>query len=155
MYSTPRERETLLKWMGTARWTYNRCLDLIKEREHIPRKQLRKLVINNDNYEFENTWVKDTPPGIRDRAFSELMTAYKTNFAKRKKNKNFKFEIKKRSKKYKSQTITVEKRDFIRDGGEYAFLKHIKTSESLPEINNAVNITRDRLGRFYFCVCVP
>ncbi|CAG8516679.1 383_t:CDS:2 [Dentiscutata erythropus] len=114
MYPNLREKETLLKWIGTYQWTYNKCLNLIKDGAPIDRGILSKR-------------VKDIPNAIRSRAIGEL---------------------------YKSQTITIEKRDFIKEKGNYAFLKHIKISEELPEINNAVRITRDRLGRFYFCVCM-
>ncbi|CAG8436474.1 8566_t:CDS:2 [Scutellospora calospora] len=108
------EREKLKKWMGTAKWTYNRALDLIKNGESRTKKNLRQKCIKVENFRHENTWVLETPYGVRDEVLIELLEA-----------------------------------------GEYAFLKNIRTSEKLPDINHAVNIIRDSFKRFYVCVPVP
>ncbi|CAG8631120.1 8727_t:CDS:2, partial [Scutellospora calospora] len=49
------------KDIGTYRWIYNRCLELVKQDESMSRDNLRIKVLNNNNYEYDNTWVKDTP----------------------------------------------------------------------------------------------
>ena len=65
----------MLKWIGTARWTYNECLKVI-ELEKIPRtkKALRARVLNDKAIEkMQKPWISDTPyekniiRSIRDR----------------------------------------------------------------------------------------
>ncbi|RIB04126.1 hypothetical protein C2G38_2223193 [Gigaspora rosea] len=46
-------------------------------------------------------------------------------------------------------------RDYNRKKGQFSFLKHIVSSEKLPEVNNTVIITLDKLGRFYIHISVP
>ncbi|CAG8645417.1 16051_t:CDS:10 [Acaulospora morrowiae] len=124
---------------------YNPRLDMIREGRRT-KKYLRKRVINNDNYQLENAWVKETPSGVRDCALSKLSKAYDTNL-----KSNKKFTIKKKSNKYKPQSIAIEKKmDFIRKNMNVRSLSISKTSE----IKNIVDITRGRLGRFYICVCI-
>lgn len=62
--------------------------------------------------------------------------------------------MKYRSEKDRTQTISILARD-NKNGGQYAFLKNIITSEQPPEINNTVNITMNCLEHFYLCVSAP
>ena len=88
------EKELLLKWFGTARWTYNKCLEAIKEdRAKLSKKELRALLINNENYVTENQWVLDTPYEVRDAAMIDFLNAYSSNFSKKSKNKNHQFTM--------------------------------------------------------------
>src|SRR2546421_7154272 len=79
------------------------------------------------------------------------MSAYKTNKKLHRNN----FQMKYRSKKDRTQTISILDRDWNRNREQYAFLKSIITSKRPPEINNMVNITMNHLGHFYLCVSVP
>lgn len=56
-------------------------------------KTFREAIVNNGNYQDENSWVVNTPYEVRDGAMVDLVNAYKTNFAKRRKNKDHTFEI--------------------------------------------------------------
>jgi hypothetical protein len=59
---------------GTARWTYNQCLSLVKKvRTLLKKKELRARVVNNGNNETENAWVKDTPYEVRDGAMNDVL----------------------------------------------------------------------------------
>jgi len=75
LYPKKEEREILRKWLGTARWTYNRCLFGITE-ENIKRtkKDLRDYCINS--HCFSNTpelkWILDTPYDIRNQAMDDI-----------------------------------------------------------------------------------
>ena len=72
--------------MGTARWTYNRCLEIINmsigNEVKKNMKDMRMYVVNNIHYQEENQWVLNTPYMIRDDAARELITAFKGNFIK-------------------------------------------------------------------------
>jgi hypothetical protein len=71
LYPTKEQQETLKKWFGTARWTYNQCLSAVKEGTPRTKKALRDKCLNSENFETENTWVKDTP---YDVSFSLLVS---------------------------------------------------------------------------------
>ena len=48
---------------GTARWTYNRALSVVKSDAQIKinQKTLRELTVHNSIYKDSNQWVLDTP----------------------------------------------------------------------------------------------
>src|SRR5205814_3181486 len=99
------ERLKLRRWMGTARWTYNRCLTAV-EKESIKRKKkdLCALCLNAKNFnDTKLKWVLETPYDIRDEAMNDLLKGYSSNFAANRKKFNMKF----RSKKDSQQSITV------------------------------------------------
>src|SRR5690606_20335361 len=96
LYPTPEQDTVLKQWFGTARWTYNRCLDEVK-RCGIERSKtaLRAACLNRDAFEGKEDlkWVLDTPYDVRDEAMNDLLKAYQTNFAKCRKNPGHTFEV--------------------------------------------------------------
>src|SRR5690606_33901379 len=101
-------------WFGTARWTYNRCLDEVKrcgiERQLTQqRTALRAAFLNRDAFERKEDlkWVLNTPYDVRDEAMNDLLKAYQTNFAKLGKNPAHIFEVRFRSKKKSTQEAIV------------------------------------------------
>jgi hypothetical protein len=107
IYPNQQERLKLRKWIGTARWTYNRCLIAV-EKEGIKRekKDLRALCLNAKNFnDTKLKWVLETPYDIRDEAMNDLLKGFASNFAKHKESKKFKMKF--RSKKDSQQSITV------------------------------------------------
>lgn len=152
IYPTPEEREKLRKWMGTVRWTYNKVLEMVQDNRITDMSIIRKHYLNDECFATEEfKWVKETPREVRSYAIRQLMSAYKTN----KKLHENNFRMKFRSKKDRTQTISILARDWNRNRGQYAFLKSIITSERPSEINNTINITMNHLGHFYLCVSIP
>ena len=148
----PEEREKLRKWMGTARWTYNKVLKMVQDDGITDMSVIRRHYLNNECFTTkELLWVKETPREVRSYVIRQLMSTYKTN----KKLHGNNFRMKYRSKKDRIQTISILARDWNRNRGEYAFLKDIVTSEQSLKVNNMVNITMNHLGHFYLCVSVP
>ncbi|CAJ0842442.1 10088_t:CDS:1 [Entrophospora sp. SA101] len=143
-YPNSKEKNKLLKWIDTARWMYIQCLAAINsEIKNKNKKYLRENYINNKSEKFKDIslkWVLDTPHDIRDAAMMDLLKNYKSNVALKRKN----FKLKFRSKKDKSQ--------WGRNHGYYSFLKGIKTSEKIPEINYELRLIMNRLGEFYLCI---
>ncbi|CAG8745236.1 8698_t:CDS:2, partial [Gigaspora rosea] len=92
--------------IGTARWTYNRCLIAV-EKEGVKRKKkdLRARCLNAVNFQNKTKleWVLETPYDIRDEAMNDLLKGYATNFAANRKN----FKMKFRSKKDPQQSIAI------------------------------------------------
>src|SRR6185369_8669496 len=155
LYPNSEEKQKLLKWFGTARWTYNQCLAAINnDIKNKNKKYLRANYIVSKSEKFEDPnfkWVLDTPNCIRDAAMMDLLKNYKSNVAAKKKN----FKLKFRSKKDKSQSIVILSRDWGRKSGEFFFLKGIKSSEEIPEIKYDCRLTVNRLGEFYLCIPKP
>lgn len=60
-----RDQDTVLKqWFGTARWTYNCCLDAVKRRGvKLSKKALHATCLNRDTFEGKEDlkWVLNTP----------------------------------------------------------------------------------------------
>ncbi|KAK9495165.1 hypothetical protein V1508DRAFT_411099 [Lipomyces doorenjongii] len=62
LYPTAQERDILVKWIGTAFWTYNECLRAMKV-EKVPKskKLLRARAINNEAIEtLKKPWLEVT-----------------------------------------------------------------------------------------------
>jgi len=57
LYPTETQRKTLNRWFGTARWTYNRCLDAVKNGCPRNKKSLRARCVNNDLWTGELAWL--------------------------------------------------------------------------------------------------
>ena len=168
----PGQRSILNRWFGTFRWTYNRILRAVKHGDvPLQKGKIRAKFINNCNFEADEKmkWVLDTPYEIRDAAMTDLLAAYKTNFAKRKQNKDHIFEIKPKSKKAPSDSIVIHHK-FYKNGGKIfeSFWRKghegnqpqvspfLRGFERLPKtLAHAARLQRTRNGDFYLCIASP
>jgi len=103
------DKQTVLKWFGCARKTYNWALACIKAKPKeykINMIWLRKRFINSCNMPKKFIYLLDCPKEIRDGAINDLVGAYKINMDKRKNNPHFKYDIKFRSRK-ENQSIYI------------------------------------------------
>jgi len=149
LYPTADERVVLRKWIGTARWTYNECLANTNKGIAKNKKALRATCLNEDAKLPE--WVYETPYDVRDEAMNDLLKAFKTCFAK-----DDKFQMKFRSKRDKTQSITLLKKHWGRAHGAYAFLTKIKSTENVPEELCADSrLLLDDLNRWWLCLPEP
>ena len=123
MRLTKLQRKMLTEWMGSARFTYNKCLEAVTKKgakmNHILLRQQfvsetlmkREGKMASDKFEGErnfevgafvkaNDWLKKTPYDIRDNAVRDLLKANESNRAKHEKNPKHKWKLhfKKRSK---------------------------------------------------------
>ncbi|CAN0543175.1 unnamed protein product, partial [Ectocarpus sp. 12 AP-2014] len=95
---SPEWKDRLRKWMGTARWTYNRCLDYYKKGTcRMNKTDFRSKVTYKR--ECKTSWVLETPFEIRDAAMVDLYNGFVTNLKKRQKNPSHTFEMKFRSRR--------------------------------------------------------
>jgi putative transposase len=161
LYPTRDERQKLAQWFGAARWTYNRCLEEVKEKGcERTEKALRARVLNADVLEAggeKTTWLKEIPYDIRDEGLRDLLKAYKSNLAKRAKNGEHVFEMHYRSKKrLDSETITVHSKHWKHVKGAYAWLRAIRSSEVKPEaLEYDARLQRTKAGTYYLCIPLP
>lgn len=162
----------LKQWFGCCRKTYNWALDAIKNQpqkdDKIPINliELRKRFINADQIPNDMKYLKDCPKHVRDGAISDLVEAYSSNFKKRAKNPEHKFEIKFRSKK-ENQSIVIPC-DALRWGEEESFkmyptflknkirfhcrLRDIQDGKKIDRVDYDCRLQVDKLGRFYLCI---
>lgn len=115
--------------MNTTRYVYNRTVYAIqKNKSNVNFYELRnKLVIAKNNDLTE--WELKTPKDIRAGAVSDVVTAYKSAFTNLKRNNISKFNIGYKSKKSKSDVITIPKSAIKCYGDEFViYPKFIKQS---------------------------
>jgi putative transposase len=162
VYPANDAQHTLLpKWFGTARWTYNQCLKALQEEKSVfkPNRSggLREAVVNDGNYILENTWVLDTPRDIRAGAYQDLLDAYTSNYAKRKKNPGHAFTMSFRSRKSAQERLYIDRRRYHK-GIIYPKTfgsVPLRSTEPLPErLDHDASLIRTRLGHYYLCLTV-
>lgn len=155
LYPNEEQKQTLLKWIGTVRWTYNKVVDAI-EKDKIPRtkKALRAKCINTELFNIEDMkWILGTPYDMRDEGMNDVLKAYTSNFAK---DTGKPFEIKYRSKKDKQQSVVIHSKYWKCKKGHYAFLHEIESAEPLPtSLEYDSRLIRTRLGEYYICIPKP
>ncbi|KAG2381996.1 hypothetical protein C9374_005788 [Naegleria lovaniensis] len=155
LYPKEQERTTLNQWMGTARWIYNKCLEFTHNFKGVKKnkKNFRTVVVNNDNYQTENQWVVNTPYDVRDAAAIELLTAFKTNFEKKKAGTIDKFMIRLRRKKDRKDHFVLHCKHWKKKNGLYSFIRNIKSAEPLlEELQYDSIIIKNKLNRYYLCI---
>ena len=145
----------LNKWFDTARWTYNKCVDAVKNRVCSKnKKSLRSVCLNSGALKDTYPWVLDTPYDVRDEAMNDLLKAIKFLDSK-----NKPYTLKYRSKKSMSESIVIHNKHYKRKG---VFIPNIfgktpiKSFEPLPEkLTYDTRLQRTRLGEFFLCILSP
>ncbi|MFL5811576.1 MAG: RNA-guided endonuclease TnpB family protein [Flavisolibacter sp.] len=151
MYPTQEEQDTLNKWMDAARWTYNQCLyGILKKSVKKNKKALRAYCINTDSeLVSQNSWCHDIPYDIRDEGMNDLLKAYTTCFASKKK----KFFMKFKRKKDRKESIVIHCKPYKHKSGPYAMISKMKSAEPLPQkMEYDSRLTKDCLNQYWLCI---
>jgi hypothetical protein len=92
LYPNKSQREELNKWIGTARWTYNKVVASLRAssrdvNKYSVVKELRKDFVNKKNSNHEENfadkpWVTKTSYDIRNAALNDVVKAYTSDLAK-------------------------------------------------------------------------
>lgn len=162
--------QTLRRWFGACRFTYNWALGCIQKKPKQYKKTdivwLRKRFINKCNMPIKYQFLLDTPKAIRDSALFDLTDAYKSNFAKLKENPNHTFFMRFRKKK-DNQCMTLPNeqiKKWINGGGDEdgfnmfpTCLKnrikfHTRKNKTMEGPLYDCKLQMDSLGRFYLHV---
>lgn len=155
IYPTVQQRQTLMRWFGTARWTYNECVRQI-ESNGVEKNllSLRQVAVHNGVMTGDRAWVLETPYEIRDAAMQECLQAYRTNMKRVKAGGITHFHMQFRSKKrMSSQSISILGRNWGRKKGEFSFLRNLKAAEPLPDVMEYdFRIQLAQLGEFFICI---
>lgn len=136
MYPKKHQQQLLNKWFGVQRWVYNKCLakHLDNKNNDIKTtlKSLRTDIINNVNFQTENTWMINYEYDLRDEAVRDFMKNINSNLAK-----GGKFELQFRSlKKQKTNgcSMSVLKKKWNKKNNFYSeiFKPNLKSHQKLP-----------------------
>ena len=175
LFADAEARQTLRRWFGCVRKTYNLALEALKTRKWksgviLNKFWLRDRFVSAHNVPSRFKYLLDTPKHVREHAVFDLFNAYTTNFKKRKKQPDHVFDIKFRSKK-DSQAIVIPKDAIktLKDGSVVMFprmfrgvLKAVKRFRGREQavlsptkrLTHDCRLVMDRVGRFYLCVPV-
>ena len=130
------QKNLFRRWFGTARWTYNRCLDEVKRKgpsalnvKYLRSKFVSKSALKGTDFE----WALETPREIRDQAMKDLIKAYDSSTALHAGTKK-KFELKFKSKKAPSDSIAILHRAWTAPGKFFStFWKRLKTKNDIDQ----------------------
>jgi transposase len=162
VYPDIEQKQTISKWLGVQRWIYNKALNEIKTNNcKVSLKELREKVINNVNFETENTWMLDYEYDLRDEALRDLVHNYKTNFAKAKRQKK-PFEIKFKSKKqeyHQNTSLSILAKKWNKPRNFYSKIfrpDKLKSSEPLPnKLLYDSRLVKTPFNRYYLAIPRP
>lgn len=171
---TPEVANTLKKWIGTVRYTYNWVLSCYKKKPKeykLDEYWLRKRFVNEVNIPKDRQWILDTPKHVRDGAIKDFVVGCKNNLEKRKEDPNFQFDMKFRSKKDKNQSIVIPydaikawKMDPENSRGEFkmyptyiknSILFYTRKNTELPStIKHECRLVMNKLGHFHLHISI-
>ena len=167
VYPTHTQKAMLRQWMGAVRWTYNQCTAHVNEVgiKGMTIGKLRAWCVKKDALIAlnVNSWASAIPFDIRDEGARDLLKAFKSNFAKKRKQAAvsktpFTFRMQFRSVRAGRDTITVFKKHWGRRKGVFAPLLApgaLRSAEPLPDVLEADSrLLRDKLGRYWMCMPV-
>jgi transposase len=152
IYPNSKQRQTLRKWFGVRRWVYNKCLSVVENGTKATLSELRKKVINNDNFKTENTWMLEYEYDLRDEAVRDFIKNMNSNKAKEKK-----FKLQYKSKKNQSkQSISVLSKKWNKKNNFYSSIfkpSNLVTSEPLPEmLKYSSRLVHTASNKYYLCI---
>ncbi|MGA1698979.1 MAG: RNA-guided endonuclease InsQ/TnpB family protein [Ilumatobacteraceae bacterium] len=159
LYPNQEQQQKIKQWIGTARWTYNRCVELVRKTPNASKKVLREHTINKGALQHAFAWALDTPYDVRDEAMADVLKAIKTSRALLKAGHIRHFKIGFRHKKKAQQeSISIRKGHWSHARGVYAFLREIRCRDrrsSLPKVLEADSrLVRTRNNEYYLCTPV-
>ena len=162
MYPSKEAQETLKKWLGTSRWTYNRCVQKVREMRKDPTwtswagrdvlAELRKHTVNKPALK-DVTWAELVPEKVRDGACRDVWKAVQAGFGRMQRNEITGFEIKYRSKKQRQQSIVISYQLWNTNRGKGSFLHRMNSSEALPRwMESDCRLVRNVLNQYFICI---
>jgi len=156
------QTKLLNHWFGVSRWTFNQCVQLSKsEHPALTKSFLRSKFVNaTAQVVMDNDWIREVPYEIRDHAVSEFIQARKAGFTQLASGMIDHFDIGFRSKKSRSQSISLRVRGW-NGTKRIPFPKSwdglpLKSTELIPVkllADSIIQRTRD--GVYHLCLVEP
>ena len=163
LYPNKADALVLRSWMGHSRYIYNQSIDYMNQHKVYRYEAIREVLTKEEN--LQHPWLRELPSDSRKYAVMNACDAFKSNFAKKKKDPRHSFDIKKRTKKSHVQQLTFEARSLrvLKEEGSTARIRIVDTKA--PQLSkdgiscsikhkHLINESRDpilqmdRLGRF-------
>lgn len=155
LYLSTDQKEVMRKWFGTVRWTYNQCVDFHTETNRSDLQELRDAFLKQEKFKgTEREWVLFTENDVRDNAIQDFVKAVDTT-----KLKGQRFEMKRRTRKDRTQSIVIRPRNFRESSFSFRVFKgmaFVKSKEEIPsDLLYDTRITLTRSGKYYLNVLKP
>ena len=146
VYPTTDQRVILRQWFGTARFTYNKTIDILNTTDTKANWKAIKTGILHDLPD----WAKETPSQIKSVAVRDACIAVRTAKQKAKKTGK-KQSVSFKSKRQPSDSLFIPKSAIKPKGVYHTILGALHLSEGLPD-----NIKDSRMvkegDKYYLCV---
>lgn len=158
LYPTTLQKKTIQEWLGVRRWIYNRALNEIQTNGCKPTlKELRRRVVNNENFLYQNTWMLDYEYDLRDEALQDLLKNYRSNFAK---GNKFKVQfLKLKDQTSRNVSLSVLSKKWNKRNNFYSSVfrpDKLKSSEPLPEVLDYTSrLIRTPTREYYLSIPKP
>jgi putative transposase len=152
------QRDTLKKWYGVYRWTYNQCIQAYNDRSFTPgprqkiaqQIELRhRFVARNAVFLQDKSWVLEVPSDVRDAAVAEFVQNLNTELSK-----NHEFKLKFKSRKDNSCSITVRKENWSLGTWFKTYLKEpFQGTEYVPLwLSKNSKLLKTKYNKFFLCM---
>jgi len=160
---TPEQQNILNEWINTSRYTYNKAIHKIEnEKQKINFYNLRNKLVPKKNIIKSKKWILDTPKDIRANSIREVVSMYKAAFTNLKNGNISKFNMRYRSKKSLTETISIPKTAIkLSDNRKNInlFTSYLKTpikvfKELIPDISHEIKLIHDKKCNNWY-VCIP
>ena len=157
VFPTREQTKVLLNWLGTVRWTYNRCVQASRDKTcKVNNKELRAAWLNEEALKAKQLeWALETPYDVRDEAMRDVVKAVAANRAA----KRERFSLKFRSKKDATQSLVVHSKHWQHKRGVFATIFGagvLHGHQPLPDVlPYDSRLQRTRLGKWFLCIPQP
>jgi len=154
------DKKLLKNWLGVARWTYNKCVEMDRMYNEPGIKNFiysyeRVGLLRYDVIQNQETWVKVVPNAVRDyvvRRFLANKKAALTNL-RRKNINHFKMQFQSK-KRLKSETIKIPHREWTRayatkNSVIFDVLTRLNPSSNVFEMKSDFEIQHTWTGKWY------
>ena len=167
---TQEQKKLLHEWAGCVRYTYNRAIEVLNNpkedkktcfaiRDRFVTVTSRKGMTNT--FFLNKPWLSECPKAIRKGAVDDAITAYKAAHSNLRNGNIQHFQLRFRSKKTRSWSMTLEKANVKKDGDSlkvfpkllgnmrYYSTKQLHKLMSGQRPDMDCKIQRDRYGDFF------
>jgi putative transposase len=148
LYPTAEQKEIFRKWLGTARFVYNRTLDYLSKLEG--KRPVWTDIATNTILPALPDWARNTPFQIKKMAVKEACDAYTNAKLKYKSTGEFS-QPRYKSRKSPRQTCYIPKQAVKSQGIYYTLSGVMHYGEALPDDFLDCELSYQQ-GRWYLCV---
>ena len=96
------QKNVFKRWIGTARYVYNKALEATKKGAKMNFYDLRNKFVTAKNNSEVTEWESETPKDVRSEAVNDVVKAFKTAISNLKNGNINHFKLNFRSKKKES-----------------------------------------------------